>query len=446
VKPVIARYERLRRQTFAITWLVYAGYYLTRQSFSVAKDALEADPLVHLLRREMGLIDSAYLAVYSLGQFVFGPLSDRFGPRRILILGMSLSMIAAAGFGLSTTLAAFLACAILQGIAQSTGWTATSKAMSSWFFVGERGRVLGWWCTHYTVGAAIAAPFAGWLMDVYARPPAPGEPAAPYWPAAFWGPAAVLGGIVFLTWKFLRDRPEDVGLPPIEQYVGHASPPPSGTTAAHDHAAQPAAAADGSSWRRIGAVLSSPGVWALAVAYFPIKLARYSFYFWGPKYVAESLGTTAFTSAMTAAWMPIGGIVGVVLSGYISDYLFGARRAPVIVLSLLLAAAVMLAGLAPIHNLWVMIAFFFLAGMFLFGPDSMVSATAAIDFGTKRGAGAATGFVNGVGSIGAILGGYLPGVLTNKDDWTLFFQISLAGLIVSAVILIPLWRTKPSAD
>jgi OPA family sugar phosphate sensor protein UhpC-like MFS transporter len=118
----------------------------------------------------------------------------------------------------------------------------------------------------------------------------------------------------------------------------------------------------------------------------------------------------------------------------------------VVVLSLLLAAAVMLAGLAPIHSLWVMIAFFFLVGIFLFGPDSMVSATAAIDFGTKRGAGAATGFVNGVGSIGAILGGYLPGVLTDKDDWTLFFQISLAGLIVSTLVLIPLWGTKPSAD
>ena len=72
----------------------------------------------------------------------------------------------------------------------------------------------------------------------------------------------------------------------------------------------------------------------LAIAYFPVKLARYSFDFWGPKYVEESLGTAAFTSAMTAAWMPIGGLVGVVASGYISDKLFQARRAPVIILSL----------------------------------------------------------------------------------------------------------------
>ena len=73
----------------------------------------------------------------------------------------------------------------------------------------------------------------------------------------------------------------------------------------------------------------------------------------------------------------------------------------------------------------------------------MLSATAAIDFGTMAGAGAATGFINGIGSFGAVLGGYLPGVMTTKSDWTVFFQISLAGLIVSAAVLVPLWRRRP---
>ena len=41
--------------------------------------------------------------------------------------------------------------------------------MSSWFSVNERGRVIGWWCTHYTVGAAVALPFAGWMMDHYSH-------------------------------------------------------------------------------------------------------------------------------------------------------------------------------------------------------------------------------------------------------------------------------------
>jgi OPA family sugar phosphate sensor protein UhpC-like MFS transporter len=257
----------------------------------------------------------------------------------------------------------------------------------------------------------------------------------PFWPAAFWGPAAVLLAIMFIMWFVLRNRPEDVGLPPIEKYHGEPE-------SLIDETERIEAAPDGS-WKVVREVLASPSIWLIAIAYFPVKLARYSFYFWGPKYVEESLGTAAFTSAMTAAWMPIGGMVGVVVSGYVSDKLFSARRAPVMIISLLATVAVMLLGQMHIQSLWVMRAFFFFVGVFLYGPDSMCSSTAAIDFGTKRGAGAATGFVNGIGSFGAVLGGYLPGVLTTKSDWSQFFQISLTGLVVSAIVLVPLWNRRP---
>jgi OPA family sugar phosphate sensor protein UhpC-like MFS transporter len=431
------RYERWRQRTFGITWLVYASYYLTRKSFGVAKVAFSSDPSVSLTRQQFGLIDSTFLATYSLGQFFFGPLADRFGPRLILLAGMSLSVAVAVGNGFAKTATLFLTFAVLQGIAQATGWTATTKVMSSWFSLRERGRVLGIWCTHYTVGAAVAAPFSGWLMDELGRSSiVNGEQTiAPFWPAAFWGPAVVLGVVTIIMWIGLRNRPEDVGLQPIEQYHGEPE-----SLVTEDERAHPAPEG---SWAVIREVLASPNIWMLAIAYFPVKLARYSFDFWGPKYVEESLGTAAFTSAMTAAWMPIGGLVGVVVSGYISDKLFQSRRAPVIVLSLVAAAGIMLMGQIHIHNIWLMRAFFFFIGVFIYGPDSMLSATAAIDFGTKRGAGAATGFVNGIGSFGAVLGGYLPGVMTTKTDWTVFFQISLVGLIVSAVVLIPLWRRRP---
>jgi OPA family sugar phosphate sensor protein UhpC-like MFS transporter len=432
-----ARYERWRWQTFAVTWIVYASYYLTRQSFNAAKVVLADGPL-HMAREQLGRIDATYLSVYSVGQFFFGPLADRYGPRKILLLGMGLSALAAVGFGFSTVLPSFLFFAALQGFAQSSGWSAASKAMSSWFSLRERGRVVGWWCTHYTAGAAFATPFAGWLIETWGRiVPAgiPGYHQNPFWPAAFWGPAIVLCGVVVLTWLSLRNQPEDVGLPPIEKY--HREPE---SRFVNQDAIRPAPAG---SWELVAEVLTAPSVWLLAVAYFPIKLSRYALYLWGPMFVTESLGTDVLTSSITSAWMPVGGILGIIASGYISDKLFQARRAPVIVLSLLATAVVMLIGLRHIDNLWMMRAYFFLIGVFLYGPDSMVSATAAIDFGTKRCAGSATGFVNGVGSIGAILGGYLPGIMTDRISWTPFLAVSLAGIVLSAIILVPLWRVRP---
>jgi len=238
-----------------------------------------------------------------------------------------------------------------------------------------------------------------------------------------------------LAWLLLVDEPEDVGLPPIDNY--HGEPESLNQVKDTTHSASPG------SWELIQEVLTTPSVWMLALAYFPVKLSRYSLYLWGPMFVKESLGTDVLTSAITSAWMPIGGTVGIIVSGYISDNLLQARRAPVIVTSLLATAGVMSIGLSQIDNLWVMRGYFFLIGLFLYGPDSMISSTAAIDFGTKRGAGSATGFVNGVGSIGAILGGYLPGIMTDAKSWTPFLAISLAGIVLSAIILVPLWRVKP---
>jgi sugar phosphate permease len=43
-----------------------------------------------------------------------------------------------------------------------------------------------------------------------------------------------------------------------------------------------------------------------------------------------------------------------------------------------------------------------LAGFMLFGPDSLLSGVGAIDVGSRRGALAAAGIINGMGSIGPI--------------------------------------------
>jgi OPA family sugar phosphate sensor protein UhpC-like MFS transporter len=320
------RYERLRVQTFGITWLVYASYYLTRKSFTAAKVVLANDPSVALTRQQFGLVDAAYLTTYSLGQFIFGPLVDRFGSRKILLFGMLLSVLVATANGFARTATVFLVLAVLQGAAQSTGWTANSKAMSGWFSLRERGRVLGLWCTNYSAGSAIATPFAALMMDRFGHVSSVSGTATfvPYWPAAFWGPAAVVAIVALLMWLFLYNRPEDFGLPPIERYHGEPDTLLDDEERGH-------IAAEGS-WELVREVLSSPSIWLLAVAYFPVKLARYALDFWGPIYVNESLGTSALTSAITSTLMPVGGILGAIIAGYLSDRVFQNRRAPVIII------------------------------------------------------------------------------------------------------------------
>ena len=106
---------------------------------------------------------------------------------------------------------------------------------------------------------------------------------------------------------------------------------------------------------------------------------------------------------------------------------------------LLLSIALLLFG--PLTNSGSsggMLVAFFLIGFFLYGPDSMVSATAAVDFGTAKGAGSAAGFINGFGSFGQILGVALPGYLMvwfPGADTTvmLFYGFAAAALVAGAL-------------
>src|SRR5437016_1571743 len=88
-----SRYERWRWQIFSITWLAYAGFYLTRKAFSVAKNELKKPEVMGLSAEDMSRIDGANSVAYALGQFVFGSLGDKAGARVIVLLGMLASAI-----------------------------------------------------------------------------------------------------------------------------------------------------------------------------------------------------------------------------------------------------------------------------------------------------------------------------------------------------------------
>src|SRR6266568_4866494 len=89
------RYERWRWQTFGITWLAYAGFYLTRKSFSVAKIELAKPDVMGLSKGDMSWIDGANSVAYAAGQFAWGMMGDKFGTRAVILIGMLVSVITA---------------------------------------------------------------------------------------------------------------------------------------------------------------------------------------------------------------------------------------------------------------------------------------------------------------------------------------------------------------
>jgi sugar phosphate permease len=183
--------------------------------------------------------------------------------------------------------------------------------------------------------------------------------------------------------------------------------------------------------------LATPLVWNLGAAYFCLKLVRYSLLFWLPLYLHRQLGYPDGKAAFMSISFEVGGVIGAIAAGAISDRLVG-RRGPVLVLmSLGLAGAFALysqvAAIGPVANFAGMA----LVGFMLFGPDALVSSTAAQDLGGNAAAGTAAGAINGVGSLGAIAQGSLTAYVASHYGWPALFKVFIVLALLCAVILTP---------
>jgi len=192
-------------------------------------------------------------------------------------------------------------------------------------------------------------------------------------------------------------------------------------------------------------VITNRVVLALGGAYLLLKPTRYAILFWGPLYVNHKLGSDMTESAWVSGGFEIAGVFSVLLGGYCSDKVFGSKRMPVCVIALAVLGIGLLFFTQIPPNRWLLLLVYMFIGLLLYAPDSIISGTAAQDFGTRQGASTATGFVNGCGSVGAIVGGVIPGVMSDEggSQWGLIFTLLGIMAIVGSLILLPMWNTKP---
>jgi sugar phosphate permease len=309
---------------------------------------------------------------------------------------------------------------LIQGLAQSTGWSGLCKNIGSFFPAEQRGRVLGLWSSCYAFGGLVASPFAGWWAYTLIGT----------WHAAFFSSAAVVGLVAVLFFIFQRNTPQDVGLPAVE--------PEPELTAEESYALSKISVLE-----PLKEILRNRTVLVLGLAYFLLKPARYAILLWGPVIVFEQMPSVGKVgAAIIPTSFELAGLLGPILLGLASDKLFGARRMPACVLSLLVLTVSLALFMGALHtgSVMLVVALLFVMGLTLYGPDSMISGAAAIDFGTAKAGATAAGFVNGCGSVGAILGGLLPGYF---DSVTVFIVFAGCAMF-SALVLIPHWNSRPA--
>jgi OPA family sugar phosphate sensor protein UhpC-like MFS transporter len=164
--------------------------------------------------------------------------------------------------------------------------------------------------------------------------------------------------------------------------------------------------------------------------------------------VDELLGIGTTNSGLLGSTFDLAGPVGTLVGGLVSDHLFKAKRMPVCVIALF-CLALFMATFRFLPATRAAVGFgMFVIGFLVFIPDSLVAGAASIDFGTKKGASTASGLVNGLGSLGQIIGVTLPGwagkVLGQSQNiWNPIFLWLGIALAVAGLMLLPQWNRLP---
>ncbi len=412
---------------FWLLWGAYASYYLCRVNFAVAQPAILKD-FPDWTNAQIGLIPSVYAACYAAGQIINGTLGQRFGARHMMTAALVTASLTNLLFSLASSFPVMLFLWAVNGYAQSAGWSLLVQTLSNWNTSKRRGTVMGLVSTCYQVGNVLSWVLAGVLCEHIG------------WRAAFWVPSLFLIPMAFVFFAFIKNTPEDAGLPSVRDDC--TDPQPTSSNGAPASARSPAPL----SIRDILLItFSNKVLWVLGIGYFCMNSVRYSFMNWTVQYMADFHGRSIKGSAFTAIAIPLIGSVGAISAGWASDRLFGKRRAPVCAIMLISLALVCVAFPYIPRGAWILAtALLGLAGFLIYGPDMLMSGAATVDVSHPRAAAMATGFTMCLGATGAIFSGAGIGWLKDfKGNWSLVFLV-LAGLsLASALLMVLVWNARP---
>jgi sugar phosphate permease len=389
------------------TWLAYAGYYFCRKPFYVVKADMAG--ALGFSTIDLAHLGAVYLAAYAVGQFSSAFFGRTLGPKMLLVLGIGLSAACNFIFGAANSFATVMLFLAINGVAQGTGWPGCIGSLAYWFRRDKRGSVLGVWSTCYQMGSLLSTWFAAFLLGRAG------------WRWSFYGGALVLLAVWAAVILLHPNRPESVGLPQLED----------------DGEAEPTPAPDAGKRRGREPLGWSPqvvtNVAMMGVIYFAIKFLRYALWSWAPFFLNKNFGLSGDNAGYVSTVFELCGFAGVVASGVISDRYFHGRRAFVAFAMLaMMTVSFILMATAGATSVVVFTVTMGLAGCMLFGPDALLSGVGAIDVTSKRGALAAAGIINGMGSIGPIFQEEIIGWMYKAFDRSLFPILCMLALIAAA--------------
>ena len=410
------KYHHWRVRMMYSMMLGYALFYFVRKNFSMAMPIFLKD--LGYTKTDLGIVLSLFSIVYGVAKFVNGILADRANPRYFMAIGLILSALMNVCFGLSSSLVTFGLFWVLNGWFQGMGWPPCARMLTHWYSPTELGTKWGIWNASHQIGGAGILALAGYLGEHFG------------WRYAFFVPALLAAAVGLILMERLRDTPQSLGLPPVEQFRGDGKPDDP-----HEDTAESFGAI-------LKGVLTNRLVWLVSLANCFVYIVRIGVLDWAPTFLVEVKGSGLGASGMKVAGFEVAGIFGAIAAGWLSDKLFKGRRGPVNVIFMLALIFFMVEfWLIPPGHPWLDMAALVAVGFVVYGPQMLVGVAAA-DFASKKAAATATGMTGAFGYLGSTLCGVGTGVIVDRWGWDGGFIFFIASAVIGTALFLLTWSHR----
>lgn len=418
-----AEYRRRRFANWFPLGVTYATYYMGRYNLNVASTTMMGT--FHLSKADFGIIATAGFWTYALAVAFNGPLADRIGGKTSILIGAAgacilnliIGLLFLNGWQTKIIVGMSLLYAVNQYF-QSFGALSVVKVNAPWFHVRERGIFGGVFGMMISSGYFLALTVGGWILAFLPW----------YW--VFLVPSLLLAAMFAVDLALVKDRPSQAGFADFD--TGDATSkdadrdkPVNFPYLAHR-------------------VFSNPVILTIIAAEFCTGFVRQGVMLWFIPFLKEvhhiEPGTTLFSVASFG--ITVGGILGGLLCGYLSDRVFGSRRPPVAFIFYIgqIVALVWLGRTASPAMAALLIPF---TCMWIFGVHGMLSATSAMDFGGTKAAASVAGICDGVQYIASGLTGFALGSALDRYGWSTWTWMIIPFSVVGALLMTRVWNETP---
>mmetsp|Transcript_10521 Transcript_10521/g.17662 ORF Transcript_10521/g.17662 Transcript_10521/m.17662 type:complete len:532 (+) Transcript_10521:80-1675(+) len=408
-----AQRKWLRMQEFALIYVSYMTFLAARKNYGFWLPSVLSD--LGKSKGEAGVLGSSFEIIYGVSAVLNGVLIDMYSPKMLLVVGLlggaalNLSIAASSSLPVMACLWGF------HGLVQSVGWPSVTNIFLAWFpDPASRGAWYATLSTCQNAGAAALPLLLSVAISLFGSK------------AALYVPALMCCFVAAVLALFLAGSP-------AASYARHTGSGSQGTL--------PKPRPTPPSARKLrDAVLLNRQLWLMGITYFCISMVRTFLSDWSTLFLREAKGMPLTGSSRCLFLMEIGGFLGSLAAGSISDKVFRGRRGPVVCLCSSLLAPSLL-GLVWARSALTLQACYAAIGFCAFPVHVLLGLFAREVVPPSIGS-SAGGFIKCIAQVGGAMAGLPLGILQQHFGVELVLLLLVAMALLSGVAAAPLWSTR----